>query len=57
VPIERAAVAGAIRRLLDDPSLAQGIAQRGRSLVERSHDAAAHMDRLAETYRSLARPR
>jgi glycosyltransferase involved in cell wall biosynthesis len=57
VPIERHAVAGAIRRLLDDGDLAAGIARRGRELVERRHDAEAHMDRLAETYRTLARPR
>jgi glycosyltransferase involved in cell wall biosynthesis len=57
VPIERDAVAAAIRRLLDDDSLAAGIARRGRELAELHHDAAAHMDRLAETYRTLARPR
>jgi glycosyltransferase involved in cell wall biosynthesis len=57
VPIDRDGVAGAIRRLADDHELAAGIAARGRSLVERHHDAAAHMDRLAETYRALVRPR
>ncbi len=57
VPIDRDLVAGAIRRLLDDRELAAAIAQRGRSLAELHHDAAAHMDRLAETYRTLARPR
>jgi L-malate glycosyltransferase len=57
VPIEPDAVAGAIRRLLDDGGLAAGIARRGRELAEHRHDAAAHMDRLAETYRTLARPR
>ena len=57
VPIERDAVAGAIRRLLEDADLATGIARRGRELAERSHDRAAHMDRLAETYRALLRPR
>jgi L-malate glycosyltransferase len=53
VPIERGAVAGAVDRLLDEPELAGGIARRGRALVEREHDSAVHMDRLAETYRSL----
>jgi L-malate glycosyltransferase len=50
VPIERGAVAGAIRRLLDDPG---EIAVRARALVERHHDAAVHMDRLADAYRAL----
>ena len=50
VPIERDAVAGAIRRLLDDPGEIPG---RARALVEREHDGAAHMDRLAATYRAL----
>jgi glycosyltransferase involved in cell wall biosynthesis len=50
VPIDRGAVAGAIRRLLDDPG---EIAARARELVERHHDAAVHMDRLADSYRAL----
>jgi glycosyltransferase involved in cell wall biosynthesis len=50
VPIERAAVSTAIRRLLDDPD---GIAGRARALVEREHDSAVQMDRLAAAYRSL----
>lgn len=54
VPIEAGAVADALRRLLSDGSLAGGIAARGRALVEREHDRAALMDRLAETYRGLA---
>jgi glycosyltransferase involved in cell wall biosynthesis len=53
VPIDRAAVAGAMRRMLADRELASGIARRARELVERRHDGAAQMDRLAETYRSL----
>ena len=56
VPIERDAVAEAMRRLVDDGELAAGIARRGRALVERHHDRAAHMDRLAETYQALLRP-
>jgi glycosyltransferase involved in cell wall biosynthesis len=50
VPIERASVAGAIRRLLDGPG---EIAVNARRLVERHHDAAVHMDRLADAYRAL----
>jgi glycosyltransferase involved in cell wall biosynthesis len=50
VPIERDAVAGALRRLLAGD---EGIAGRARELVERHHDSAVHMDRLADTYRSL----
>jgi glycosyltransferase involved in cell wall biosynthesis len=55
VPIDRDAVAAAVRRLLDDRELAGGIAGRGRALVERRHDRAAHMDRLADVYRALVR--
>jgi L-malate glycosyltransferase len=53
VPIETGAVADALRRLLSDRDLATGIAERGRALVERHHDRAAQMDRLADTYRGL----
>jgi L-malate glycosyltransferase len=54
VPISVDAVADALRRLLSDSELATGIAQRARALVEREHDRAALMDRVAETYRGLA---
>jgi glycosyltransferase involved in cell wall biosynthesis len=50
VPISREAVAGAIRRLLDDDL---GMPARARAFVEREHDSAVHMDRLADAYRSL----
>jgi glycosyltransferase involved in cell wall biosynthesis len=50
VPISREAVASAIRRLLEDDL---GIPARARELVEREHDSAVHMDRLADAYRSL----
>jgi glycosyltransferase involved in cell wall biosynthesis len=53
VPIEQAAVAGALRRLLTPGGPAAEIALRGRELVERHHDRAVHMDQLAATYRSL----
>jgi glycosyltransferase involved in cell wall biosynthesis len=49
-PISREAVAGAIRRLLGGD---EGIAGRARAFVEREHDSAVHMDRLADAYRSL----
>jgi glycosyltransferase involved in cell wall biosynthesis len=50
VPIDRAAVANGIRRLLDEP---EAIARDARALVERSHDESVLMDSLAETYRTL----
>ena len=50
VPISRDAVADAIRRLLQDDL---GIPARARAFVEREHDSAVHMDRLADAYRSL----
>jgi glycosyltransferase involved in cell wall biosynthesis len=54
VPIEAHAVAGATRRLLDEPQLARRVSESGRALVERLHDRAAHMDQLADAYRGLA---
>jgi glycosyltransferase involved in cell wall biosynthesis len=53
VPVDAGAVAGAVDRLLADDALATGVAERARALVEREHDSAAHMDRLADVYRSL----
>ncbi len=50
VPISRHAVAGAIRRALDG---VPGMPERARAFVEREHDSAVHMDRLADAYRSL----
>jgi glycosyltransferase involved in cell wall biosynthesis len=50
VPIERDAVAAALLRLLDGD---EGIALRARAFVEREHDGAVHMDRLADAYRAL----
>jgi glycosyltransferase involved in cell wall biosynthesis len=55
VPIEAEAVAAALRRLLADAELSAGVAARARDFVEREHDQAVHMDRLADTYRSLLR--
>ena len=54
VPIEAGAVADALRRLLSDAALAGEVASHGRALVEREHDRAVLMDRLAETYERLA---
>jgi glycosyltransferase involved in cell wall biosynthesis len=53
VPIEAEAVAAALRRLLADAELSTGVAARARDFVKREHDQAVHMDRLADTYRSL----
>jgi glycosyltransferase involved in cell wall biosynthesis len=53
VPIEAAAVAAALGRLLADAELSAGVAARARDFVEREHDQEVHMDRLADTYRSL----
>ncbi len=53
VPIETAAVAAALERLLDDPAAARAMGMRGRALTERHHDEGAQMDRLAATYRGL----
>jgi glycosyltransferase involved in cell wall biosynthesis len=55
VPIERGAVADAIRRLLESPDLAASIGANARALVETRHDSEANMDRVAEIYRSLLR--
>jgi glycosyltransferase involved in cell wall biosynthesis len=53
VPIDRGALATALRRLVGSPELSRNIAERGRMLVERRHDRSMHMDRLADIYRSL----
>jgi glycosyltransferase involved in cell wall biosynthesis len=53
VPIEADVVAAALGRLLAESELASGVAARAREFVEREHDQAVHMDRLADTYRSL----
>jgi glycosyltransferase involved in cell wall biosynthesis len=53
VPIEPRAVADELLRLLADRELAAGVAARARTLVELHHDRQAHMDRLAQTYRTL----
>ncbi len=53
VPIHAGAVAGAVDRLLAEPELSTGVAGRARAFVEREHDREVHMDRLADTYRSL----
>jgi L-malate glycosyltransferase len=53
VPAERDAVAEAMARLLSEDGLSDGIRSRALALVEREHDQAAHMDRLAAAYRSL----
>jgi len=54
VPIDEAAVASAIRRLLTDDALADRIARDGRRLVEEHRDAETELDRLCALYDRLA---
>ena len=53
VPIEAAAVAGAVRRVLSDRGLADRLALHGRALAVEHRDREAEMDRLADRYRAL----
>jgi glycosyltransferase involved in cell wall biosynthesis len=54
VPVEAQAVSTAIRRVLEDPGLADSLSRRGRLLAETHRDRRAEMDRLADVYRELA---
>ena len=54
VPVDACAVAGAIRRVLGNETLAAELAGRGRALAEAHRDRAAEMDRVADVYRSLS---
>lgn len=54
VPIEREPVAAAIRTILADAALAEGLAASGRRLVEAHHDQTVEMNRVADSYRRLA---
>jgi len=54
VPVDAAAVAGAIRRVLGDAEFAAGLGRHGRRLAETHRDRRAEMDRLADVYRRLA---
>jgi L-malate glycosyltransferase len=54
VPIEPDAVAEAIIRVLKDPGLRDGLAAKGRALVEKHLDRDREMDRLVELYAELA---
>jgi glycosyltransferase involved in cell wall biosynthesis len=54
VPIAPEPVAAAIRTVLLDPALAEGLASNGRRLVEAHHNQAVEMDRVADSYRRLA---
>ncbi len=54
VPIETAAVAEAIRRVLSEPSLAAALAANGRELVEHHRDRRTEMARLSSAYMALA---
>jgi glycosyltransferase involved in cell wall biosynthesis len=53
VPIEAAAVATAVERVLSDGALAARLAAEGRALVEAHRDSRVEMDRLADAYRAL----
>lgn len=53
-PIEPAAVASAIRRLLDNPDARTAIAAAARDLVERHRNERHELDRLEALYRRLA---
>ena len=54
VGIDGGAVAGAIRRVLDDRELAARLSACGRRLAETHRDRRAEMDRLADVYRRVA---
>jgi glycosyltransferase involved in cell wall biosynthesis len=54
VPIAVQPVAAAIRRIVEDPALADHLAGNGRRLVAAHHDQAVEMDRVADSYRKLA---
>ena len=54
VPIDPGPIAAAIRSLLDDPDLAGEMARSARGLVAEHHCQSAEMDRVAESYRTLA---
>ena len=54
VPVDAAAVAEAIERVLSDDALAARLASEGRALVEAHRDSRVEMDRLADSYRALA---
>jgi L-malate glycosyltransferase len=56
VPIEAAAVAGGVLRVLLDCGLAEQLGQRGRALAAAHHNRDTQMDRLVDVYRSLAAP-
>jgi hypothetical protein len=47
-------VAAAIRAILDDSALAEGLAGSGRRLVEAHHNQTVEMDRVADSYRRIA---
>jgi glycosyltransferase involved in cell wall biosynthesis len=57
VPIDTAAVAHAMRRILDEPQLAHDLAASGRALVVEHRDRRKELDRLADVYYRLAAER
>ncbi|MDP1569791.1 MAG: glycosyltransferase [Vicinamibacterales bacterium] len=54
VPQERAAIAEALRRLVDDAALAEAMGARGRALVAREFSAAAVAERWRDCYARVA---
>ena len=54
VPIGAEPVAAALRAVLEDGELAARLAQRGRRLAEAHQSQITEMDKVADTYRSLA---
>lgn len=57
VPTEASALAGEVRRLLDDPGLARSWAERARETVASRFDHRAVLPRIEALYRELAAPR
>jgi glycosyltransferase involved in cell wall biosynthesis len=55
-PGDPGAVAAAVRRLMQDPAFAAGLAARGREHMEQHFSWSSVVDRLAHLYRSVARP-
>lgn len=54
VPVDAGEIASALERLIEDRSLAESIARRGRALVEKHRSRASETQRLIELYRRLA---
>jgi glycosyltransferase involved in cell wall biosynthesis len=53
VGVNPAEVAAGIRRVLNEGTLAETLAQNGRRLVEAHHDRDVEMDRLVDLYKQI----